>query len=245
MLKSLLTTVTIIALILLLVFAYFGGLWQNKDRIHQAELDMQRMRSMRDSLQTVVAFRDSIEKILTIQIDMHKEEAQLLRDQVSLLEQERKEKQLSVRRLRKKEDLQDRLEETFPEMGAKKWGVTEVYDDENDISLEYLLIPLWFSETFIIDHQNAISYLKQKHKLEDVDSLNQQIIGLQDSVIVLEKMNRQAYEKGYEYAYAKYDSLTNEYIQELKKGKIDWLWPSAGILTGVAVGYMLVNSSNK
>ncbi len=243
--KSFLTTVVIIALILLVAFAYFGGLWQNKEKIHQAELAMERMRSMRDSLETVVAFRDSIEKILTLQIDMYKDEADILREHVDLLEQERKEKQLSVRRLRKKEDLQQRLRQTFPEMAESDWGITEVLNEEYNIKIEYLLIPLWFSETFIIDHQNAESYLQQKHKLLAVDSLNQSIITLQDSVIVLEKLNREAYQNGYEYAYAKYDSLTTEYIQELKRGRIDWLWPGVGILAGSAVGYVIGSNVNK
>jgi len=243
--KSFMTTLIIIVLILLVAFAYFGGLWQNKDRIHQAEIDMERMRSMRDSLETVVAFRDSIEKVLNVQIDMYKDNAERLRSEVDRLEEERKEKQLSVRRLRKKEDLQKRLRDTFPEMAASQWGTTEVYNEESDIKLEYLLIPLWFSETFIIDHQNAESYLKQKYKLLEVDSLNQNIIALKDSVIILKNKNIEAYRDGYEYAYAKYDSLTKEYIEELKRGKIDWVWPSVGIVGGVAAGYLIGNSVNK
>jgi hypothetical protein len=75
--------------------------------------------------------------------------------------------------------------------------------------------------------------------LHQVDTLNQEIIVLQDSIGVLEQLNRQAYERGFEVAYIKYDSLNNEYIKELKKGNINWGWQTAGILTGGVVGILI------
>jgi hypothetical protein len=236
--KSLLTALSVIA-ILLIIFAYFGGIWQNKDKIHRAQLEMERLSNTRDSLQTVVSYRDSLQGIMKNQINTHKNEAETLRKEVQRLEKERENKQLSVRRLRRPDDLKERLLNTFPELAGTDWGVTEVFNEENGIDIEYLLVPLWFSETFIIDHQNAISYKEQKHKLHQVDTLNQEIIVLQDSIGVLEQLNRQAYERGFEVAYIKYDSLNNEYIKELKKGNINWGWQTAGILTGGVVGILI------
>lgn len=235
MLKTLVVTVAVLAVL----FAYFGGLWQNKDKIHQAELEMLQMRAMRDSLQTVVAFRDSLQKQLNSEVAARKDEAQALRDQVAMLEEERAAEQLSVRRLRKKEDLQERLRTTFPEMAASDWGVTEVMNEKAGIGIEYLLVPLWFSETFIIDHQNAVSWKKQKDKLMDVDSLNSFIITLQDSIYTLEKLNRKAYESGYNIAFFKYDSLNKEYISELKKGDVNWGLQAAGFLGGGIIGVLI------
>jgi len=235
MLKGLVVLVAVFAV----VFSFFGGLWLNKDKIHQAELEMQKLRYMKDSLQTEVKFRDSLQVQLKSEVRATKNEADALRDQVNLLEENRKEEQLSVRRLRKKENLQARLRQTFPEMAESDWGVTEVRNEEFGVSLEYLLVPLWFSETFIIDHQNAISWKNQKDKLLAVDSLNVYIITLQDSIYTLEKLNRQAYEKGFDVAFTKYDSLNKEYISELKKGKINWGWQAAGILGGGVVGYLV------
>ena len=235
MLKWLIVLVAVFAI----VFAYFGGLWQNKEKIHQAELDMQKMCFMKDSLETEVRFRDSLQVMLKNEVSVYKNEADALRSQVVLLEEKRQEAQLSVRRLRKKEDLQAKLRQTFPEMAESDWGVTEVRNEEFGVSLEYLLLPLWFSETFIIDHQNAASWKAQKDKLLSVDSLNIQIITLQDSIYILEHLNRQAYEKGYNVAFLKYESLNNEYIKELKKGKINWGWQSAGIIGGGVLGYLI------
>lgn len=235
MLKGLITVVAILAL----AFAYFGGLWQNKDKIHRAEMEMQKMRYMKDSLQTEVKFRDSLQAKLKNEVTAHKNEADALRNQVSLLEEKRKEEQLSVRRLRKKEDLQARLRVTFPEMAESDWGITEVRNEEFGVSLEYLLVPLWFSETFIIDHQNALSWEKQKDKLLAVDSLNTLVIALQDSVYTLERLNRQAYEKGFNIAFIKYDSLNSEYIKELRKGKLKWGWQTAAFVGGGVIGYLV------
>jgi len=229
----------VLLVVLAIAFAYFGGLWRNKDKIHHAQLEMQKMRYMRDSLQTEVRFRDSLQVKLISEVNAHKNEAQALRDHVRMLEEVRKEEQLSVRRLRKKEDLQARLRETFPEMAESDWGVTEIRSEELGVGIEYLLVPLWFSETFIIDHQNADSWEKQKNKLLAVDSLNTHIITLQDSIYTLEQLNRQAFERGYNIAFFKYDSLNSEYIKELKKGKMKWGWPVVGIVGGGVVGYLV------
>lgn len=227
----------ILVAVFAVVFSFFGGLWLNTDKIHQAELEMQKMRSMRDSLQTEVKFRDSLQVRLKNEVNAHKNEAEVLRGQVTMLEERRKEEQLSVRRLQKKEDLQARLRDTFPEMANSKWGVTEV--DHDGIGLEYLLVPLWFSETFIIDHKNAESWKEQKDKLLEVDSLNTYVITLQDSIYTLEHLNRQAYEEGFNIAFFKYDSLNSEYIKELRKGKLNLGWQTAGVVGGGLVGYLV------
>lgn len=239
MLKNPLTVVIFIAVILLLFIAYFGGLWQNKEKIHAAELEMEKMRSMRDSLQTVVAYRDSLENLIEGEISSKKDEAEVLRQQVYRLEEERKEKQFTVRSLRKKEDLQNKFKETFPEVANSDWGVTEVFNEQHGVGIEYLLIPLWFNETFIIDHNNSKLYQAQKDKLLLVDSLNQFVIILQDSVLVLEKLNRKAYEDGYNIAYVKYEDLNEKYINELQKGKIDWTLQAAGFVGGGIIGVLI------
>jgi hypothetical protein len=237
--NKLLTAVIICLVAVLLIFAYFGGLWQNKEKIHAAELEMEQLRSMRDSLLTVVSFRDSLELLIGEQISSKKDEAEVLRQEVNRLEDERKEKQFTVRSLRKKEDLQNKFRETFPEVANSDWGVTEVFNEKYGVGIEYLLIPLWFNETFIIDHNNSKLYQAQKDKLLLVDSLNQFVIVLQDSVLVLEKLNRKAYEEGYNIAYAKYEDLNKDYINELQKGKIDWGLQAAGFVGGGIIGVLI------
>jgi hypothetical protein len=225
--------------ILALIIAYFGGLWQNTEKIHRAELAMENMKTMRDSLKSEVRLRNTLQSQLRSEISVYKNEANTLRDQVKVLEKDREEKQFSVRSLRKKEDLQARLQQTFPEMASSDWGVTEIRNEKSDLELEYIILPLWFSETFIIDHQNAESWKKQKDKLLIVDTLNGRVIALQDSIYKLEHMNRQAYEKGFNTAYSNYSKLNSEYIKDLKKSRLTWALQPVGLLGGGVAGYVI------
>lgn len=239
MAKNLSTILIIIVAVLLIIFAFFGGLWQNKEKIHQVELEKERLHSYSDSLYTVVSYRDSIEKILKDQIMTHKMETEGLREKVESMEEERKDNQIDVRRMRKEKDLLEKFEKTFPEIALSDWGVTEIVN-ENGFVNKFLVLPLWFNETFIIDHQNALSYLAQRDTLLQLDSLNQVVIALQDSVITLETLNRKAFEEGFNVALVRYDELSDEYISELKKGKVSLEWSLVGAaavgVAGVFIG---------
>ncbi len=109
------------------------------------------------------------------------------------------------------------------------------------MGLEYLLVPAWFTETFVIDHANAASWRAQKDRLLAVDSLGLAITALQDSVTSLEAANSSAYEAGYEAAYAGYQELSERYIAELKKPRIR-LGSVIGLLGAVGVGVVVGRS---
>ena len=162
--------------------------------------------------------------------------------QVESAEQLRANEQLTVRRLRRREDLQARLNQTFPEVAASDWGVREVWNEQEQIGIEYLLVPVGFTETFIIDHQNSIAYEQQRDTLVSVVRLDTRIIALQDSVFTLERQSRGAFETGYNQAFTLYQSLNERYIDELRKPRFD-LGVKGGIATmagtfalGVLVG---------
>ncbi len=235
-LKSGLIIVSIIAGLLAVGLSYILGRGINREEIQRAELEMQQLRASRDSIQAVVSLKDSIQTLLSTQVKQLERETNRLRNEVQELEEQRKEDQLTVRSIRKKEALQERLIKTFPEMAQSDWGVTDVYNEENDISVEYLLVPLWFSETFIIDHQNAESYKKQRDKLFAVDSLHQQVSVLKDSLFVLEKAKTEAYKTGYNEAYTKYEDLNKKYINLLEKPpSVELGFPKWGVI-GASVG---------
>lgn len=128
-----------------------------------------------------------------------------------------KESKLTVSKLRKNGDLQKKFQEAFPELAAAYWGVIEVYNEEVDIILEYFVVPLWFSETFIIDHQNTLSYMQQRDKILEIDSLSMIRTALIDSVMILERLYANAYNEGYSTGNQLYNELLEEYILELEK----------------------------
>ena len=228
--------VGLLAVILLVIVSYLFG--SNDKEILKAQLELERLKSSRDSIKALVTLKDSMQKILRIQIEMKDAEASLLRDKVTVLEEQRAKEQLSIRNLRRREDLQLKFAQTFPEVAGSQWGVREVYNEEADLSIEYLLVPLWFSETFIIDHQNSINYKAQRDTLIRVDSLMQEIFVLKDSVFVLQEEKTLAYKNGYDEAFAKYEDLNGKYINELKKPNFGWQQWGA-ILGGVGVGVLI------
>jgi hypothetical protein len=181
--------------------------------------------------------------VLELRADSLVDETATLRQEVRELESRRQVAQLSVRRLRQPAELLERLRTTFPEMAGSAWGTTEIMDDSEApaIGVQYLLVPLWFSETFIIDHQNSKSYLAQRDRLHNVDSLQQRTIALKDTIIVLEKEKTEAFRVGYDSAYKKYEALNEDYIKVLKNPRVALKLPGlAAILgsaaAGVAVG---------
>jgi hypothetical protein len=98
--------------------------------------------------------------------------------------------------------------------------VTDIRNQQEDVSVQYLLVPLWFSETFIIDHQNAASWLQQRDKLLAVDSLQQRVVVLQDSVQRLEEQKVVWLQTGYNNVLDRYERLNQEYVTELKKPRL-------------------------
>lgn len=234
----------IFCVLLMSAISYITARYIDHEEIARAKNEMLRMKASRDSIQALVAMKDSMQTQLKEQVRTLQDQADVLRNQVDLLEEQRKEQQLSVRNLRKKQDLQNKFQETFPAIAHSDWGVTEVVNEDTGLGIEYLMVPLWFSETFIIDHQNALSYKQQRDKLEQVDSLQQHTIALKDSILVLESEKRMAYQDGYYDAYAKYENLNSKYIDLLEKPPqvnlfSDWKLPVVGAAAGFIGGYCL------
>ncbi len=228
----------ILLAVVLMVIAYFLGSNANKEEIARVEAQRQDMKSQRDSIKAFVALNDTMQQILQKRITELETDAVNLREQVRGLEKIRKKDQLEVRMLRTPDDLKVKFASTFPELPVEKIKIFEEYVSEVDISLQYFGVPLWFSETFIIDHQNSISYKSQKNKLESLDSLNMRVISLQDTVLLLEKEKSEAYRIGYDSAYVHYMEVSNLYMDELKKPRFDW--PHWGaIIGGTAAGILI------
>jgi uncharacterized protein YlxW (UPF0749 family) len=221
--------------VLLLVQAY-GGRRAEVARARAAASDLRRQR---DSLVTVVKQREKEQAALTVRLQQYREEANGLRDSVTAIEGRRSAHQLDVRRLRTVGELQDRLRAAFPELGPAGWGITALpFEDGDSLGLDYLLVPAWFAETFIIDHANAASWRAQKDRLLEVDSLRLVVATLQDSVSRLEAANAAAYATGYDAATASYQDLTRRYIAELNKPRIR-LPSLVGFVGAVGVGVVV------
>ncbi len=82
------------------------------------------------------------------------------RAEIKLLERRLSDTGLSVGKLRRKPGLEQRFHRSYPQLAQTDWGVVEVRDPKAKRYVEYIVVPLWMSETFIIDHVNAGLYMQ-------------------------------------------------------------------------------------
>ena len=220
----------------LIAFNTVGG---NRGAIARARADAVRLTMQRDSLVAVVHERERQQAALTIQRETHQAEVTRLRDSAIALERRRAAAQLSVCQIRTVGALQDRLRASFPELGPAAWGLTTVpLEDGDTLGLEYLLVPAWFAETFVIDHANAASWRAQKDQLLAVDSLRLRVGALQDSITRLVAANADAYQTGYQAAFTSYQDLSQRHIAELSKPRIG-LGSALSLLGAVGLGVVV------
>ena len=230
-----------IALILLALAAVsvINSFRANAGRIAGARADAERLAAQRDSIAAVVEIGTRAQERLRRERDAESARAAALRDSVTALERARAERQLTVRTIRRTADLEARIAETFPELAASPWGLTTVpFDGGDTLGLEFLMVPAWFAETFVIDRRNAESWRAQRDRLLEVDSLVTLVVVLQDSVAALERASRLAYEAGYRGAYADYQDLSRRYVAELGQPRFT-LGRTAGLLAAVGAGVVL------
>ncbi len=122
---------------------------------------------------------------------------------------------------------------------AAGWGLTTLPLDAGDaLGLEYFLVPAWFTETFIIDHQNAAAWQEQRDQLLSVDSLRLQVVALQNSITRLEAQNAVALQTGYNDALLSCQDLSERYMAQLSEPRFS-LESTFGLCLG-AVGAGLV-----
>jgi hypothetical protein len=222
----------------LLILAVLG-MRGNRAAIARAKAEAAALASQRDSLLAAVEDRLRQQTVLAGERDSVAAVADALKDSVSALERRRAAAQLTVRRIGRIGALQERLRSTFPELGPSGWGLTTVPLDARDtIGIEYLMVPAWFAETFVIDHANAESWRAQKDRLLSVDSLRLTVATLQDSILALQTANAGAYQAGYQAAYAGYQDLSGRYVAELAKPKVR-LGSAIGILGAAGVGLVV------
>lgn len=211
----------------------------NRAEVRRVQAEAARLSGQRDSLLTVVTQRETEAAALRGRVLQYEGAAAMLRDSVAALERRRAADQLTVRRLRTTGALVTRLRAAFPEFGDSAWGLTTLPIDARDtIGIEYLMLPAWFAETFVIDHANAESWAKQKDRLLAVDSLRLAVAALQDSIGRLVTANARAYRAGYDAAYAGYRDVSGRYVAELQKPRLS-LGRSIGLIAAAGAGFIL------
>ena len=231
---------TIVAIAFLLLIATVGYLYAKgraDEEIARVTAERDYLRAEKETIEALVARNDSLkDELLSARLDILSR-VDHLQDIVDSLELLRDEERLTVRKLRRTEDLQKKFVETFPEVASSDWGIHEIYNEEFDISIEYISIPSRFIETFIIQHDEAKNLLAQRDTLQTMANLQRQVNVLSDSVITLETASRTAYQEGYNEAFIVYEDVVDRYVKELEKPQFSFSAANIGLLLGsFAVG---------
>ena len=245
--KNALIAVSALALLLVLGITFFGARSINKERIAQLEKELVVVQARRDSIQTVVAYKDSLQNLLREQVAIKTQEADRLREDVARMEDERLGQELAVRRLDSFNAVEKRFLDTFPELSGSAMKETVM---RAGLPFTYIRMPMVATATFVIDRQDALSYRAQRDTLLALDSLQTTVIALKDSLFVLEEEKSAAYKFGYDDAFARYEALNQEYIGVLSRPPSVSLFPNKttayvsgalGIVVGVAVSSVINN----
>ena len=211
--------------------------------VARAVREAQALAHERDSLLAVVQKTELQRTALTLQRRSRETVIDGLLDSLAVLERDRAAAQLTIREIRTTSALMDRLRAAFPELGDSAWGLTTVPLEPGDtLGIEYLMVPAWFAETFVIDRANAASWHAQKQKLASVDSLRVAVTALQDSIAQLDRAAAVAYAAGYQSAYDSYGVLSQRYIAQLQRPRFSLgsaLTFILGAGTGLVVGELI------
>ena len=155
------------------------------------------------------------------------------------------EQQWQVRRLSSEDALQQSFAMAFPQViNAKNFGIVKLpIAQGSKVLLPYYVIPAWFAETFIIEHNNMLAYQAEIKEFKRNEELYGDVITLKGQVISLQIEKATAYQNGYDQAYIKYEEINEKYIYLLKtppkiEVKAPALWPSIGAaLVGLSLGF--------
>jgi hypothetical protein len=225
----------VVICLLAAVASFLAAKFMNQAEILRAKQEMEGMRALRDSLETRIAERDILIAGLEGQNEDLMSEAEVLRAEADSLEEERRLAVAAAFKLFQPEDYMAQLSEAYPEFSRSRWGFTEIYNEEFGVRIQYFVVPTQFTTAFLQDHIDAVSYREQSHKLRQVDTLSLQVIAYKDSVITLERLNKDAYKLGYDDAFARYESLNEKYINLLENPQVKLGFTGWGTLLGSAV----------
>lgn len=234
----------IFAVVIMVVLAFLTARFIDKEEILRVQNEMKTLELQKAELETMVVELDKRQDELNQTIQAKNDEIAVNKGAIEILEQERDSNQLNVRKLNTEDELEKSFARTYPQVvDAKNFGIVQMQVEETlDLKLPYYIIPAWFTETFVIEHDTMLTYKAEIEAYKTNEELYGSVLELKDEVLKLETEKTTAYQIGYEKAYTKYEILNQEYIQLLKKPpsvevKAPSFWTAVGgTLLGLALG---------
>lgn len=243
MLKKFAIFAAVVAVTTMVALSFITARFIDQEEILRVQNERQELIDRNAELNSKVDNLTAEQEALNADIDLRNAEIEQHKTTIAQLEKERRENQLKVRSLRTEDELENKFAKAFPAVtGARFFGITQIEDADEGITLPYYVIPAWFVSTFIEDNTNATTHLKEIEEYKANEALYGSVIDLKDKVLKLEAEKSAAWKEGYDDAFAKYLALNDEYVDLLKKPptvefKPPSLWSSlGGLVLGIAIG---------
>jgi len=242
MLKKFAIFAATLAVFTMISLAYITARYIDQEEILRVQLESEELKKHKKSLEAQVATLESNQLKLNETIATQTQEIATNQVMIAKLEQSRIDNQLQVRKLSTENELEKAFSATYPQLiNVKHFGITQIEDPTTKLTLPFYVIPAWFAETFIIEHNNMLSFEKQNTEYQANEKLYGSILDLKDQVFKLETEKSAAYKTGYDEAYAKYEKLNEDYVTLLKEPPTVELKPPSlwTVLGGTALGLAL------
>ncbi|WP_185236121.1 hypothetical protein [Teredinibacter franksiae] len=240
MIKKLAISSVSVAVCTMVALAYVTARFVDKEEILRAKNELEQLRTEHTALQTKVAKLTHEQSELKDDIKGKASEIERNKNTITTLKQQQEVQQLNVRMLRTQDEQLRSFFQAYPELSkAKNVGVTKMLvNEELNLTIDYLAVPLGFAETFVIEHNAKIKLQEQLDKYKQNEDLYGSVIDLKDKVLKLEETKTQAFQVGYDKAFTLYEGVNEKYVSCLEKPpKVEIKAPNKWLLLGCsAVG---------
>lgn len=215
---------------------------QYKEEISQTKQDLKDMRRERDQLLDLVEAKNAEQKKIEEQVTAKEGELAALRNQVKeLKEQQERDRAMMYRIVDDAASLQ-KFRETYPRFhtGAQSVEVNEVIDVDGvptPITHQRVFMPVAYLDEFVRVKQDRNSFEEQMKQMVLADAVQEEIKALKDEAFRLEREKAEAFQEGYEKAFAMFETTQARYLEVLKAKRFANVFQAiGGFAAGAALG---------
>ena len=188
MLKQFAIFSAVLAVLTMVALAFLSARYIDKEEILRVQTEMKALQQQKSDLETQVDELDQKQAELNQTIRSKNSEITANKNAIAQLEQQRADKQLTVRRLNTEDELENSFAQAYPQVvDAKNFGIVQMsINEELNLKLPYYVIPAWFTETFIIEHNTMLTYKVEIERYKANEELYGSVLELKDKVLELE-----------------------------------------------------------
>jgi len=242
MLKKFAIFAALVAVFTMVALAFITARYIDKEEILRVQNEMSALQQSKTEIEAYVETLEEQKKELNKTIVLKTKNIEANKVTIAKLEKERLDNRLKVRQLRTEDELEKAFAKAYPQLvDVRNFGITQIEDPEAKVTLPFYVIPAWFAQTFMSEHNELLFFKKEIKEYKANEKLYGTIFELKDEVFRLEAEKSSAFKTGYDEAYTKYELLNKDYIKLLKEPPVievkpPSLWMALG---GTALGLAL------